>query len=60
MYYANLAEIRLPKVPMSVQREFAGRRSRILAEIDAAMRMQADRTSEVEEMIIGNRRATAR
>lgn len=60
MYYANLAEIRLPEVPMSVQREFAARRSRALDEVDASERMLAERKAEIEAMIVGNRSAQAR
>ena len=59
MYYANLAEIRLPEVPESVQREFAARRSRVMDEIDAADRMLAERTVEIEAMIVGSRSTQA-
>ena len=54
MYYANLAEVRLPEVPVSVQREFAAQRSQAIEEIDAANRMRAERTAEIEAMIVGN------
>ena len=59
MYYSNLAEIRLPEVPKSVQREFAARRSRILDEVDVSERMLAKRKDEIESMIVGNRSAQA-
>ena len=53
MYYANLAEIRLPEIPMAVQQEFRSRRAVALDEIDAAIRVLGERTSEVEAMIVG-------
>lgn len=59
MYYSNLAEIRLPEVPKSVQQEFAARRSQALEEIDASDRMLAERKAEIEAMIVGNRSAEA-
>ncbi|MYB19138.1 MAG: hypothetical protein F4Y16_09150 [Holophagales bacterium] len=55
MYYRNLAEIRLPNVPMSMQQSFADRRARMLREINTSRRMVSERTTEVEEMIIGSR-----
>ena len=60
MYYANLAEIRIPEVPKSVQRKFAARRARALDEIDAGDRMLSERTAEIEEMIVGSHSAKAR
>ena len=54
MYYANLAEIRLPEVAERVQREFVSRRARALDEIDAADKMLADRKVEIEEIIVGS------
>ncbi|BCA78470.1 hypothetical protein AOP6_0257 [Desulfuromonas sp. AOP6] len=36
MYYANLAEIRLPEIPTEVQKNFADRRGEILANIKEA------------------------
>ena len=59
MYYSNLAEIRLPEVPKSVQRKFAARRSQALEEIDASDRMLAERKAEIEAMIVGNRSVQA-
>ena len=59
MYYSNLAEIRLPKIPLSVQRDFARRRSGILGDINAAKKMLSVRTAEVEEMIVGARSGKA-
>ncbi len=55
MYYANLAEIRLPMIEMSVQRDFARRRKDILAQIDSAKAELAKRKIEIEEMILGTR-----
>ena len=55
MYYSNLAEIRLPRVPKSVQREFAARRSQVLGEIYASDSMLAERKAEMEAMIVGKR-----
>ena len=55
MYYSNLAEIRLPEVPVSVQREFAARRSQAMEEMAAADRIRDERTVEIEEMIVGSR-----
>lgn len=60
MYYANLAEIRLPEVPESVQRDFADRRSRALDEIDASVAMLTERTAEIEAMIVGKHSAKGR
>lgn len=59
MYYSNLAEIRLPKVPKSVQRKFVASRSQALDEIDANERMLAERKAEIEAMIVGNRSVEA-
>ena len=59
MYYANLAEVRLPEVPKSVQRDFAARRSRTLDEIGASGTMLAQRTAEIEGMIVGKHSAKA-
>ena len=57
MYYANLAEIRLPEVAESVQREFAARRAQALGDIDAGDRMLAERTAEIEKIIVGGHSA---
>ena len=59
MYYSNLAKIRLPKIPMSIQHEFARRRSAILGDINAAKEMLFDRNAEIEEIIVGTRSAKA-
>ena len=59
MYYSNLAEIRLPKIPLSVQRDFARRRSGILGDINVAKEILLERKAEVEEMIVGARSAKA-
>lgn len=55
MYYANLAEIRLPKIPTEVQKNFADRRQEILANITAANEKLAQRKKEIEKMILGTR-----
>ncbi len=55
MYYANLAEIRLPEIPTEVQKTFADRRQEILANITAANEKLAQRKKEIEEMILGTR-----
>jgi hypothetical protein len=55
MYYANLAEIRLPEIPENVQRDFARRRLEILANINAANGKLAQRKQEIEQMILGIR-----
>ncbi len=53
MYYGNLAEIRLPKVPLEVQKNFADRRQEILANIRAANEKLSQRKQEIEKMILG-------
>ena len=59
MYYSNLAKIRLPKIPLSVQQDFARRRSAILGDINAAKMMLFERNAEIEEMIVGTRSVKA-
>jgi len=53
MYYANLAEIRLPEIPAEVQKNFADRRQEILANIAAANGKLAQRKKDIEKMILG-------
>lgn len=53
MYYSNLAEIRLPEIPTEIQKDFAGRRREILANITAANEKLAQRKIEIEKMILG-------
>lgn len=53
MYYANLAEIRLPEIPTEVQKIFADRRQEILANIAAANGKLAQRKKDIERMILG-------
>jgi restriction endonuclease S subunit len=53
MYYANLAEIRLPEISEPVQRNFAERREKILLDIKAANEKLAQRKKEIEKMILG-------
>lgn len=55
MYYANLAEIRLPIIDMDVQEDFANRRSDILAKIESANIELVKRKIEIEEMILGTK-----
>lgn len=55
MYYANLAEIRLPEVTMDTQKKFVSQRQRILANISAANVKLIQRKKEVEKMILGIR-----
>ena len=51
MYYANLAEIRIPIIPDDVQQAFAKRRQEIVDNISAANEMLARRKTEIEQMI---------
>jgi len=53
MYYANLAEIRLPEIPTEMQKTFAGRRQEILANISTANEKLAQRKKDIEKMILG-------
>ncbi|WP_207062471.1 restriction endonuclease subunit S [Motiliproteus sp. SC1-56] len=53
MYYANLAEIRLPTFPMDVQEYFAERQQEILKSISTANEKIGKRKTEIEKMIIG-------
>jgi hypothetical protein len=55
MYYANLAEIRLPEIPTEVQRTFADRRQEILSNITVANEKLVQRKKEIEKMILGTR-----
>lgn len=55
MYYANLAEIRLPEISMEIQERFAEQRQVILANITAANEKLAKRKKEIERMILGIR-----
>ncbi|WP_456417376.1 restriction endonuclease subunit S [Thiolapillus sp.] len=53
MYYANLAEIRLPRVPEDMQREYASKWREILQDILRAKERLVLRKNEVEQMILG-------
>lgn len=53
MYYANLAEIRLPMISEAEQRDFAERRRNTILSIEKARRLLDDTGKEVERMIIG-------
>ena len=53
MYYANLAEIRLPEIPMDLQKRFSDQRQLILAKIKEADKKLAERKEEIEKMILG-------
>lgn len=55
MYYANLAEIRLPEIPAEVQKNFADRRQEILENITAANEKLTQRKKDIEKMILGTR-----
>lgn len=55
MYYANLAEIRLPKISDDLQQDFASRRLKILANISLANETLCQRKKEIEQMILGTR-----
>ena len=53
MYYVNLAEIRLPKIPDAVQQYFAKRRREILRNISDADKTVVERKAKIEKMILG-------
>ena len=53
MYYANLAEIRIPIVPDDIQQAFAKRRQEMVDNISVASEMLARRKTEIEQMIFG-------
>ena len=55
MYYANLAEIRLPEIPIEIQERFAEQRQKILANITEANEKLVQRKREIEKMILGTR-----
>ncbi|MHB8907665.1 MAG: restriction endonuclease subunit S [Syntrophales bacterium] len=55
MYYANLAEIRLPKIAMEVQQQFADQRKKILERASFADEILTSRKLEIEQMILGLR-----
>ncbi len=55
MYYANLAEIRLPLIAMEVQQRFADERKKILEKASSADEISASRKLEIEQMILGLR-----
>lgn len=55
MYYANLAEIRLPKIPDELQNDYIKKRRGILESISAANETLGQRKKEIEQMILGTR-----
>lgn len=55
MYYANLAEIRLPEIPVDIQKRIANQRREILTNIKAANEKLLQRKKEIEKMILGTR-----
>jgi restriction endonuclease S subunit len=55
MYYANLAEIRLPMVNSEVQQHYAIKRTEILNRISQANETLIERKREIEKMILGLR-----
>ena len=54
MYYANLAEIRLPEIPDTLQQDFVQRRWEIWRNISATNETLVERKTEIEKMILGN------
>jgi hypothetical protein len=57
MYYANLAEIRLPMIKTEVQQKYVIKRQEILSRISQANGMLMQRKKEIEKMILGTRSA---
>ena len=55
MYYANLAEIRLPLLDMNIQMQFADEWKNILLELRKTEQKQIKSHVEIEEMILGIR-----
>ncbi len=55
MYYANLAEIRLPEIPRTLQNDFSERQREIFSNINATNEMLIHRKLEIEKMILGTR-----
>jgi len=55
MYYANLAEIRLPMIKAEVQQKYAIKRQEILNRISQANMILMQRKNEIEKMILGTR-----
>ncbi|MES9822834.1 MAG: hypothetical protein ABW127_00215 [Candidatus Thiodiazotropha endolucinida] len=53
MYYANLAEIRLPKVPDEMQKYYAEQRNTVLENMAHANETLILRKHEIEQMILG-------
>lgn len=55
MYYANLAEIRLPMIDLEIQKKFADQRLAILSAITKANEKLEERKTEIEKIILGIR-----
>lgn len=55
MYYANLAEIRLPEISMEIQKKFADKRQEILVNITGTSEKLVQSKNEIEKMILGTR-----
>jgi type I restriction enzyme S subunit len=55
MYYANLAEIRLPKIPENVQNDFVNRYRKAMERISAASSTLARKKMEIDQMVLGTR-----
>ncbi|NQU14478.1 MAG: restriction endonuclease subunit S [Desulfobacteraceae bacterium] len=55
MYYANLAEIRLPMVNSEVQQHYAIKRTEVLSRISKTKVTLIERKREIENMILGLR-----
>lgn len=55
MYYANLAEIRLPLIPRNIQMKFAEKNIRTQRNISIANDLLRRRKKKIEQMILGTR-----
>lgn len=55
MYYANLAEIRLPMIDNDLQKHYAKQRLEILGNISLTNEVLVQRKREIEQMILGTR-----
>jgi len=53
MYYSNLAEIRLPMIPMQEQQAIADRYAALLEDIENARAELESKKQDIEQMILG-------
>lgn len=53
MYYSNLAEIRLPMIPMQEQQAIADRYAALLEDIENARAELVNKKQDIEQMILG-------